>query len=220
MPAFQTMSAHVNFRREFEPTEGLRSRKKARTRTSIEEVALALFAEQGFEATTVEQISERAEISTTTFFRYFPSKADVVLCNQNAQLPLLHAAILERPADENELVVVRRAIQQVWVPAIDPDRTLRTSGAVGASATLRGLYDEMTRDWTRAIAVALAARRGLDAVDERSTIVARVVIGIFGATVEGWLVGRCREHLSDALQRNFDMVIQLAGSGAQAAGAN
>jgi AcrR family transcriptional regulator len=114
------MTAHVNFRREFEPPEGLRSRKKARTRVAIEEVALALFAEQGFEATTVEQISERAEISTATFFRYFPTKADVVLCQQDAQLPRLREAILERPAEENDLMVARRAIQQVWVPAIDP----------------------------------------------------------------------------------------------------
>lgn len=210
------MAAHVNFRREFAPPEGLRSRKKARTRLAIEEVALALFAEQGFEATTVEQISERAEISTTTFFRYFPSKADVVLCQQNAQLPLLRQAILDRPAAESDLIVLRRAIQQVWVPAIDPERTLRTSGAVGASATLRGLHDEMNRDWTRAIAEALAARRGLDAVDESCGVVARVVIGIFGATIEGWLGGQCREHLSDALQRNFDMVIHLAGSSSPA----
>jgi AcrR family transcriptional regulator len=211
------MAPHVNFRRETPlPEDGLRSRKKARTRLAIEEVALTLFAEQGYEATTVEQISERSEISTTTFFRYFPSKADVVTCQQNAQLPVLRQAIVDRPAQENDLVAVRRAIQLVWVPAIDPDRTLRTARAFGESATLRGLQDEVSRDWARAISEALAIRHGLDEADEVCRVIARMTLGIFGATIEGWVANRCRESLSDALQRNFDTAMRLAVGGPRA----
>jgi AcrR family transcriptional regulator len=210
------MAPHVNFRREISlPEDGLRSRKKARTRLAIEDVALTMFAEQGYEATTVEQIAERAEISTTTFFRYFPSKADVVTCQQNAQLPVLRQTIVERPAHENDLVAVRRAIQLVWAPAIDPERTLRTTRAFAESATLRGLQDEVTRDWTRVIAEALAVRHGLDGVDEVCRVIARMVLGIFGATIEGWIANRCREPLTEALQRNFDTAMRIAGEGAQ-----
>jgi len=58
---------------------GLRERKKAKTRALIRAEAFRLFRTQGFHATTVEQISAAAEVSPATFFRYFPTKEDVVL---------------------------------------------------------------------------------------------------------------------------------------------
>src|SRR5580658_2288546 len=58
---------------------GLRERKKARTRAAIRQHALRLILRQGYAATTVEQIAEAAEVSPATFFRYFPTKEDVVL---------------------------------------------------------------------------------------------------------------------------------------------
>jgi AcrR family transcriptional regulator len=62
-----------------EPRPGLREPKKARTRTQIRETALRRFAQQGYEATTVGQIAEAADVSLSTLFRYFPTKAQLVL---------------------------------------------------------------------------------------------------------------------------------------------
>ncbi|MFW0795965.1 TetR family transcriptional regulator [Gordonia sp. CPCC 205515] len=58
---------------------GLRERNKIRTRAAIRDAAMALFAQHGYAQTTVEQIAASAEVSHTTFFRYFTSKEQVVL---------------------------------------------------------------------------------------------------------------------------------------------
>ena len=59
--------------------QGLRERKKLKTRESIQREAMRLFAKQGYEESTIEQIAAAVEISPSTFFNYFPTKEDVVL---------------------------------------------------------------------------------------------------------------------------------------------
>src|SRR5262245_8982092 len=87
---------------------GLRERKKQKTRWAIQEHALRLFAQQGFEATTVEQIAEAAEISPSTFFRYFKSKDDVVI--EDRYDDLIVAAIEATPAEVGPFETLRRAM--------------------------------------------------------------------------------------------------------------
>ncbi|MFE7767858.1 TetR/AcrR family transcriptional regulator, partial [Streptomyces sp. NPDC057438] len=57
---------------------GLRQRKKMRTRQALIEGALRLFAEKGYDQTTVAEIAATADIATRTFFSYFDSKDDIV----------------------------------------------------------------------------------------------------------------------------------------------
>ncbi len=61
------------------PRSGLRERKKAKTRALIQEHALRLFREQGYDGTSIEDIAESAEVSPSTVFRYFPTKPDLVI---------------------------------------------------------------------------------------------------------------------------------------------
>lgn len=91
---------------------GLRERKKARTRSAIQRHALRLFREQGYAATTVDQIAEAAEVSPSTFFRYFPSKEDVVVYDDYD--PALMASFAGQPADLSPIQAMRRAIVEVF----------------------------------------------------------------------------------------------------------
>jgi AcrR family transcriptional regulator len=91
---------------------GLRARKKAKTRAAIQQHALRLFREQGYAATMVEQIAVAAEISPSTFFRYFPTKEDVVLCDDLD--PLLIAAFDAQPPELSLVQAMRGAIHAVF----------------------------------------------------------------------------------------------------------
>jgi AcrR family transcriptional regulator len=95
-----------------QPALGLRERKKAKTRATIREHALRLFREQGYQATTVEQIAEAAEVSPSTFFRYFPNKEAVVL--QDDYDPMLVAAFEAQPAELSPVAALRGSMQAVF----------------------------------------------------------------------------------------------------------
>lgn len=94
-------------------SSGLRERKKAKTMAAIQMHALHLFRKQGYNSTTVEQIAEAAEVSPSTFFRYFPTKEDVMMIDNYD--PLLVAAFEEQPSNLSPLQAVRNAMNSAMV---------------------------------------------------------------------------------------------------------
>jgi AcrR family transcriptional regulator len=91
---------------------GLRERKQAKTRAAIRECALRLFQAQGYEATTVEQIADAAEVLPSTFFRYFPTKEDLILADDYD--PLIVAAFGAQPAGMRPSQALRAAMREVF----------------------------------------------------------------------------------------------------------
>jgi AcrR family transcriptional regulator len=97
-----------------------RGRKKAQTRQRLQEHALRLFVERGYEATTVEQIAAAAGVSHMTFFRYFPAKEDAVL--SDSYDPLLVAAIRSRPRAEHPVTRIHAAVRAGLGAVYEADR--------------------------------------------------------------------------------------------------
>ncbi|MFD3748135.1 TetR family transcriptional regulator [Nocardia sp. NPDC058633] len=90
----------------------LRERKKERTRKTIRVEAFRLFREQGYGETTVEQIAAAAEVSPSTFFRYFPSKEQLVLTDDLD--PAMDEALRAQPPGQHPVAAFRNAMSAVF----------------------------------------------------------------------------------------------------------
>ncbi len=92
--------------------EGLRERKKAKTHAEVQKQALRLFREKGYDNTTIEQIAEAAEVSPSTFFRYFSTKEDVVMYN------IIDSVVIEsfkaQPVGLSPIQAIRFAIKLAY----------------------------------------------------------------------------------------------------------
>jgi AcrR family transcriptional regulator len=125
---------------------GLRERKKARTRAAIREHALRLFREQGYDATTVEQIAEAAEVSPSTFFRYFPTKEDVVL--QDDMELIWIDALRAQPPGLSPLAALRASLHEA-LAGFSPDDMAKiretTDLALSVPAVRARMLDEFAR---------------------------------------------------------------------------
>jgi AcrR family transcriptional regulator len=93
-----------------EATPGLRERKKQRTRERIVEAAFELFAERGFDGTTIADIAEAAEIAPRTFFSYFPSKDDVVFYDFEETQATIASWLQNREPGTNAIDALRAGI--------------------------------------------------------------------------------------------------------------
>jgi AcrR family transcriptional regulator len=89
---------------------GVRERKKLAARTALTDAALRLFRENGFDATTVNDIAHLADMSPRTFFRYFDTKEDVVFQDAPRHLEALREFLRARPAGETKTAALRAAL--------------------------------------------------------------------------------------------------------------
>jgi AcrR family transcriptional regulator len=104
-----------------EATPGLRERKKLRTREAIVEAAMGLFAERGFEGTTIAQIADAAEIAPRTFFSYFPSKDDVVFHDFAENYAMVASWLGDRAPGENAFDALRAGVRKGFEETGRPD---------------------------------------------------------------------------------------------------
>ncbi len=157
---------------------GLRERKKARTRLAIREHAMALFKYQGYDKTTVEQIAAAAEVSPSTFFRYFPSKEDVVL--QDDYDALLIAAFHAQDLEIPPLQALRNAIGEVFssMPASQQTQEAERIRLVLAVPDLRARMLAQFSEMIQMLAEAVAERVGRQPDDFEVRTFAGALVGV------------------------------------------
>jgi AcrR family transcriptional regulator len=165
---------------------GLRERKKARTRAAIRQHALRLFAEQGYAATTVEQIAEAAEVSPATFFRYFPTKEDVVLQDDFDLLAL--AEMEAQPPELGPIAAFRAAtaaVRQQLTPE-DIELFAATTYLTLSVPEIRArAIDELLRT-TDEISASIARRIGTSPGDFEVRVMAGAIIGVIMTATMPW----------------------------------
>jgi AcrR family transcriptional regulator len=115
------------------PRLGLRERKKQQTRDTIARVALELFAERGYDDTTLAEIAEAADVSPRTIFAYFDSKEEILFCEEPAQLAELKHALAQRPEGSTTIDELRELLSSIPPPdelAVLRKRIFRSSPAL------------------------------------------------------------------------------------------
>ncbi|QKW39769.1 TetR family transcriptional regulator [Actinomadura sp. NAK00032] len=150
------------------PKQGLRELKKARTRAAIQREALRLFRERGYDATTVEQVAQAAEVAHTTVFRYFPTKEDLVISDDAD--PVFFDALRAQPPDLGPVAALRAALREVLDAfsaedlAAGRDRTM----LILSVPALRGVAFGSFMDTMRTVNAILAERSGRPEADTRT----------------------------------------------------
>jgi AcrR family transcriptional regulator len=156
----------------------LRERKKARTKAAIQQHAMRLFAERGYQATTVEQIAAAAEVSPSTFFRYFPTKEDIAL--YDALDPVLLEAFRAQPANLSPIQALRGAMWQVLadLPPAELAMQQERDALIRSVPELRArMLDEFAKS-LELFAEIVAERVGRRADDPAVRTLAGAVIGV------------------------------------------
>ena len=157
---------------------GLRERKKAKTKAAIQEHALRLFQEQGYAETTVEQIAAAAEVSPSTFFRYFPAKEDTVLTDLIDRQTF--DVMISAPAEMTPLEALRYAVNDVFRDMSDEHLRLemvRNDLIRSVPELRRGMLVEITRP-RDLLAEAVAIRLGRPVDDPDLRLYAAAVMGV------------------------------------------
>ena len=183
---------------------GLRERKKAKTRRTIQEHALRLFAEQGYDATTVDQIAEASEISPSTFFRYFATKEDVVIDDDYD--PMLIRAFVEQPLSLSPVAAFRAAMHTAFDEIYDTEGSQifqRTKLQLEHPAIRARVLNNQYNNTLNAIALAAAERYGRDVNDLEIQVFAGALIGAMYPALARWVASDGKAALPELIDASL-----------------
>ena len=197
------------------PSPGLRERKKQKTRDTIIKVALELFAERGYEQTTIAEIADAAEVSPRTIFAYFPSKEDILFCDT----PEIQERLAQAVKDRAEGVTALDALRDTIAETLDlgPNELLRKRiVARDQSETLRRSERARQAPFEQMMVEAITEDLGAGPDDIRPQIIAAALIGAFSALRDRDLAAPSEAFSSDQAMAVVDDVIGFMRGGIEA----
>ncbi|NKI16433.1 TetR family transcriptional regulator [Spongiibacter sp. KMU-166] len=190
-------------------TEGPWERKRRLMSREIENVALTLFEEKGFDHVTVEEISQAVGMSTRTFFRYFTNKNDILVASPKRALEALSAAILARPADEPLL--------ESWkAVALAPNTWSKDD--IGMTDQLRNIVTHSKEamdcinhfpSLKEQLLDCMATKLHCKPHDLKAQIAASVIHGAMSSAISSWPRVRDTKTLGDVFAETFDILCDL-----------
>jgi AcrR family transcriptional regulator len=188
---------------------GLRELKKQQTRERLTAAAFRLLRERGYQGATVELIAEEAEVSVTTFFRYYESKEDVFLEAHRAIVDRVEAAIRERPPGVSVIDALREVAGQVvdelpedlWGEDIHKE--------IDAVPELRDRMRDHENRILTAIMKAYGKQLGLPPTDLRPRLIAGAIITAFDAAWAEWADEPGAVPLRDRMDEACDLVERM-----------
>jgi len=177
---------------------GLRERKKQRTRGALLRAALGLFLTQGYERTTVDEITEAVNLSQRTFFRYFSGKEEAVFFAQSVTESHFVEAVRQRPPHEAPLEALREATLEVWGnlgevvgPVVPAELHMHTFRLIESTPALLASHLRRSAELEERLALVIAEREGLDVdADPRPRVAAAVFCGVLRVTNRLWSCGK------------------------------
>jgi AcrR family transcriptional regulator len=193
------------------PRPGLRERKRIKLRRSVQTEALRLFDTQGYDQTTVEQITEAADISTTTFYRYFPTKEDVIIDDDYDAI--LEEIFASTSADE-PLVALVRACAAATGAAVEADRdyNLARLRLVATVPVLQARYAGEERRSADLLARLLASQTGRSATDYQVELAAAALVAVLFAASRRWAAEQAATPLTTLMDEAVTIVEPVLGA--------
>lgn len=194
-------------------TPGRRERHKARTRRSLEEAALRLFARRGFDDTTIEDITDAADVSPRTFFRYFASKEDVLFADHAQQIQRFADALSTRPADEPVLASITEALLTLADDYEEKrERYLLRFRLLASAPGVAAHGMELQVKIVDVVASFVAERLGLDPTgDLRPVLVGQVTVGALAAATNIWSTGTSDRSLPELVRQSLELTAHGLG---------
>lgn len=166
---------------------GLRERKKARTRQALQEAALRLIRDQGYDATTVDQIAAAADVSPATFFRYFPTKEDVIV--EDEYDPILVRRWQEIDPSGTPVQRIRQVVRDT-LSGLPPEESAALLERTQLMYSVPQLRAKVWDNWRRTqgmLADLVGEQLGRSADDLRVRAITGAMMGTMIGVIELWM---------------------------------